>query len=62
WILDELASRVCYASPGEGYGRRARGARQTSPNLARMSFSSDLFSPVFASSRWASSTGTDLFC
>ncbi|MCI87225.1 hypothetical protein A2U01_0108507, partial [Trifolium medium] len=35
-----------------------RGARQPSPKLARTGFASDLFSPVLASPRWASSTGT----
>ncbi|MCI28102.1 hypothetical protein A2U01_0049302 [Trifolium medium] len=42
-------------------GKLGRQVARCSPALARGRFSSALFSPVVASPRWASSTGTDLF-
>ncbi|MCI28638.1 hypothetical protein A2U01_0049840, partial [Trifolium medium] len=56
WILDESANRACNSA----LRRRAkkwspgRGVRQLSPNLARLRFASDLFSPVLARPRQAS--------
>ncbi|MCH99672.1 hypothetical protein A2U01_0020686 [Trifolium medium] len=58
WICDqtcELHLQILQCSLGDRYGRWARRARQK-PR------SSCLWSPVFASRRWATSTGSATFC
>ncbi|MCI68997.1 hypothetical protein A2U01_0090258 [Trifolium medium] len=53
---------VLMSVAGRRNGRRGRGARQLSPNIARLKFASDLFLLVIARPHRASSAGTGLFC